>query len=82
MDTMHHVKGESLDAVLYVATKDHVQALLAGVDSEVGRIGYVAVTQARNLLWLAVPTNALKELRHALLASGFQEVGLAVVENG
>ena len=71
-------KGESLDAVLYVAAKDHVQALLAGVDSEVGRIGYVAVTRARNLLWLAVPSNALKELRPALLASGFQEAGIAV----
>lgn len=78
VDTVHQVKGESLDAVLYVAAKDHVLALLAGVDSEVGRIGYVAVTRARNLLWLAVPTNALKELRPALLASGFQEVGIAV----
>lgn len=78
VDTVHQVKGESLDAVLYVAAKDHVLALLAGVDSEVGRIGYVAVTRARNLLWLAVPTNALKELRPALLASGFQEAGIAV----
>lgn len=78
VDTVHQVKGESLDAVLYVAAKDHVLALLAGVDSEVGRIGYVAVTRARNLLWLAVPSNALKELRPRLLASGFQEVCIDV----
>ena len=73
IDTVHQVKGESLDAVLYLAEKRHVSALLAGVDTELGRIGYVAVTRARNLLWLGVPANALKELRPALLARGFKE---------
>lgn len=73
VDTVHQVKGESLDAVLYLAAKDHVSALLSGVDTEIGRIGYVAVTRARNLLWLGVPANALAELRPALLAYGFQE---------
>jgi hypothetical protein len=75
VDTVHRVKGESLDAVLYLASKEHVVSLLAGVNTEVGRIGYVAVTRARNLLWLGVPANALGELRPALLASGFQEAG-------
>lgn len=75
VDTVHQVKGESLDAVLYLAAKEHIVALLAGVNTEVGRIGYVAVTRARDLLWLAVPANALAELRPALLASGFQEAG-------
>jgi superfamily I DNA/RNA helicase len=77
VDTVHQVKGESLDAVLYLATKEHVTALLAGVDSEVGRIGYVAVTRARNLLWLGVPSNALTELQPALIAHGFHEAGVA-----
>ena len=80
VDTVHQAKGESLDAVLYVATKEHVLALLTGPHSEVGRIGYVAVTRAKNLLWLGVPANAIKELRPALLAAGFQEAG-AVVAN-
>lgn len=62
-----------------LAAKDHVTALLAGVNTEVGRIGYVAVTRARNLLWLGVPANALAELRPALLAHEFQEIGAAVV---
>ena len=75
VDTVHQVKGESLDAVLYLAAKEHIDALLAGVNTEVGRIGYVAVTRARDLLWLAVPADALAELRPALLASGFQEAG-------
>ena len=47
-----------------------VLALLAGTHSEVGRIGYVAVTRAKNLLWLGVPANAIKELKPALLAAG------------
>ncbi|MEO6823243.1 MAG: UvrD-helicase domain-containing protein [Nitrosospira sp.] len=79
VDTVHQVKGESLDAVLYLAAKDHVTALLAGVDTEIGRIGYVAVTRARNLLWLGVPASALMELRPALLAHGFQEIGVTSV---
>jgi len=78
IDTVHQAKGESLDAVLYMATKEHVAALLAGVDSEVGRIGYVAVTRARNLLWLGVPANALTELRPKLIALGFHEIGMPV----
>ncbi|MDH2915294.1 MAG: ATP-dependent helicase [Gallionella sp.] len=75
IDTVHQVKGESLDAVLYIATKEHVSALLAGVGTEVGRIGYVAITRARNLMWLGVPANALKELQPALTANGFKEIG-------
>ena len=41
-------KGESLDAVLYIARKCHAQAMIDGVDTEFGRIGYVAVTRARH----------------------------------
>lgn len=77
VDTVHQAKGESLDAVLYIANREHANALLTGVDTEVGRIGYVAVTRARNLLWLGVPSNALDELRPALLTRGFQEAGAA-----
>lgn len=77
IDTVHKAKGESLDAVLYVTLKDHAQAMLDGVDTEVGRIGYVAATRPRDLLWLAVPQSALKELRPALLARGFKETGMA-----
>lgn len=76
VDTVHQVKGESLDAVLYLATKEHVVALLAGLDTEVGRIGYVAVTHASELLWRGVPANALAALRPALLENGFQEVAV------
>lgn len=75
IDTVHKAKGESLDAVLYMTTKEHAQALLDGVSTEVGRIGYVAATRARDLLWVAVPHNSLKDLRPQFLARGFKEVG-------
>lgn len=80
IDTVHKAKGESLDAVLYMATKEHAQALLGGVSTEVGRIGYVAVTRARDLLWVAVPHNSLKDLRPQFLARGFTEVGTAATQ--
>lgn len=77
IDTVHKAKGESLDAVLYMTTKEHAQALLGGVASELGRIGYVAATRARDLLWVAVPHNSLKDLRPQFLAKGFKEVATA-----
>lgn len=73
IDTVHQVKGETLDAVLYIATKPHVQALVDGVGTEDGRIGYVALTRARDLFWLGVPENNLAELKERLLGLGFQE---------
>lgn len=76
--TVHQVKGESIDAVLYVANRANIDAMLNGMDTEVGRIGYVAVTRARNLLWLAVPTAALVALRPRLEQAGFLEAGLAL----
>jgi hypothetical protein len=73
VDTVHQVKGESLDAVLYIANKEHARALITGVDSELGRIGYVALTRTRDLFWLAVPANCVEELRADLIARGFRE---------
>jgi len=77
VDTVHQVKGESLDAVLYVAKKAHVQAMIDGVDTELGRIGYVAVTRAKDLFWLGVPASALVELRGPLIALGFKDRGVS-----
>jgi len=66
------VKGESIGAVLYAADKKHVRALLDGTKEELGRIGYVAATRARDLLVLAIPETAAKELETELLKAGFQ----------
>jgi hypothetical protein len=76
VSTVHKVKGESLEAVMYVASKEHARALLDGTKTEVGRIGYVAVTRARNLFVLAVPENCLHEFEDELFEKGFRKPGV------
>lgn len=75
VSTVHKVKGESLEAVMYVANKEQVRSLLEGTGTEVGRIGYVAVTRARNLFVLAVPQNCLAEFEPRLQSQGFVKAG-------
>ncbi len=79
VETVHQVKGESIGAVMYMAKKSNIKALLSGIGDEEGRIGYVAITRAKNLFWLAVPQSCLKELKEDLIKVGFQEwIKLAV----
>lgn len=73
VDTIHQAKGESLDAVLYMAQKPHIEAMLNGVDTEVGRIGYVAVTRAKDLFVLGVPKSIVKDFAPKLESLGFKE---------
>lgn len=75
VSTVHQVKGESIQAVMYVADKPQVRSLLDGTATEVGRIGYVAVTRARNLMVLAVPETCVKEFEPDLVKRGFRKVG-------
>ena len=70
VDTVHGAKGETLDAVLYITTKAHLDGMLSGTASEIGRIGYVAVTRPRDLLWIGVPTADFGASRAALEAVG------------
>jgi superfamily I DNA/RNA helicase len=70
--TVHKAKGESIGAVLYVAKTTDVNSLLAGPGSEDGRIGYVAITRACDLLLLAVPSTASKAIFSALESKGFK----------
>lgn len=72
VDTVHGAKGETLDAVLYVVTKAHLNGMLAGPTTELGRIGYVAVTRPRDLLWIGVPATDFEASRAALEAVGFR----------
>lgn len=74
VETVHQVKGESIGAVLFVAKKGNIQTLLSGTNDEEGRIGYVAITRAKNLFWLAVPHSNLKEFREELVSAGFIEI--------
>lgn len=73
VETVHGVKGESLDAVLYLADRDHVKALIDGTRTELGRIGYVALTRARHLFWLGITKADANIHRTALTGHGFVE---------
>ncbi len=73
VETVHGVKGESIRAVMYVASKSQTEELLAGPVTEIGRIGYVAVTRAQDLFLLAVPEKDAQALRPLLAARGFVE---------
>lgn len=75
VSTVHQVKGESIDAVMYVANKDQIRKMIDGTNTEVGRIGYVAATRARDLLILAVPDNCLKDFEPELVSCGFKKAG-------
>lgn len=72
VDTVHQSKGESLDAVMYIASSDHAKKMLNGPDTELGRIGYVALTRAKNFFLLAVPSNAIKSIEKDLVEVGMK----------
>jgi len=71
IDTVHQAKGEGIPAVLYLARTADLTKLLGGTGSEDGRIGYVAVTRAEDLLIVAVPRTASKAVVAGLEAKGF-----------
>lgn len=68
IDTVHQVKGKSLDAVLYIPTeKKHLVKMINGTDTELGRIGYVALTRAKNFFVIGIPNKWHKEFARQLL---------------
>lgn len=73
ISTVHKVKGESIPAVLYVTNTKSLNSLLAGTVDEEGRIGYVAVTRAADLLILAIPKTTPKAKVEILEGKGFAE---------
>lgn len=69
--TVHDVKGDGFDAVIYLAKKGDLESLVNGPSTEDGRIGYVAITRAKDLLLIGVP-QGLHDLAAALAAKGVQ----------
>jgi superfamily I DNA/RNA helicase len=69
--TVHKVKGEGIAAVLYITKKADLESMLTGTGTEDGRVGYVAVTRARDLLILAVPANTSTNVIQDLQSKGF-----------
>ncbi len=60
-DTIHQVKGESIEAVLVIGSTKFwnsvVAAVQSGEDKEDRRLAYVAMTRARHLLAVALPNH-------------------------
>jgi hypothetical protein len=60
-ETIHQVKGESIDAVLVLGSTDFwnsvIKSLANGVTSENRRLAYVAMTRARHLLVVGLPAS-------------------------
>lgn len=75
VSTVHQVKGESIGAVMYIADRGQVRNMLDGTHTELGRIGYVAVTRARNLFVLAVPESCIEDFESELIGYGFLKAG-------
>lgn len=75
VSTVHKVKGESIRGVLYICNRSHLNELLGGTTTEVGKIGYVALTRARDLFVLGVPAANIGEFAPRLEALGFTKAG-------
>lgn len=71
--TVHQAKGQSIDAVLYLLRSTDVSKLLAGPVHEDGRIAYVGLTRARDLLVLALPQTTKTGLIKRLKDAGFSD---------
>lgn len=71
--TVHSVKGEGIPAVMYLTTKLHLEALVAGTAAEEGRIGFVAATRARDLLVIAIPKKTSDDVVKVLQGFGLAE---------
>lgn len=83
--TVHSAKGEGIPAVMYLTSKSHLDALVAGTDTEDGRIGFVAATRARDLLVIAIPNSTAPEVITSLKGLGladWDQAKLAVVLAG
>lgn len=76
VSTVHKVKGESIRGVLYICNRSHLNELLGGTTTEVGKIGYVALTRARDLFVLGVPATKKEEFAPKLDALGFKKAGV------
>ena len=71
--TVHSAKGEGIPAVMYLTSKSHLDAMVAGTNTEDGRIGFVAATRARDLLVIAIPSSTAPESITSLESLGLAD---------
>ena len=74
-DTIHQVKGESIDSVLVIGSTKFwnsvVKAVIDGKNSEDRRLAYVAMTRARHQLIIALPEGHFDKHIKKWIAWGF-----------
>lgn len=74
-ETIHQVKGESIDAVLLLGSGKFFDAVVnsvsKGVNSEDRRLAYVAMTRARHLLVVGLPAAHFDKYRDKWAGWGF-----------
>ena len=77
-DTIHQVKGESIDAVLVIGSTQFWNSVVAAVrkghNTEDRRLAYVAMTRARHLLVVALPKGHYGKHLRTWLEWGFGAV--------
>jgi superfamily I DNA/RNA helicase len=78
VDTIHQVKGESLDAVLLIGNAPFFNVVLQNrglqlVPEEV-RLAYVAMTRAKHLLLIALPAKHFDKNKDTWLSLGFKQL--------
>lgn len=75
-DTIHQVKGESIDAVLVIASTKFWNSVMAAVrrgdNTEDRRLAYVAMTRARHLLVVGLPKGHYDKHSKAWVQWGFK----------
>ena len=75
-DTIHQVKGESIDAVLVIGGSKFWSSVVKAVqneeDSEDRRLAYVAMTRARHLLLVALPHGHFDRYAETWMGWGFR----------
>lgn len=76
--TVHQVKGDEFDAVLYLMTSKQLKHWKKNIDDEEGRINYVALTRAKSVFCAAIPKENYKKYATEFLNLGFKEVNFCV----
>jgi len=75
-ETIHQVKGESIDAVLLLGSPKFFNSVLTSIDlgenSEDRRLAYVAMTRARHLLLIGLPASHYDSHAARWLTWGFK----------
>ena len=77
-DTIHQVKGESIGAVLVIGSSKFwnsvVTAVTNGANNEERRLAYVAMTRAKDLLVLCLPSSHYEKCKEHWRDWGFEEM--------